>query len=273
MAVIKVTSLFELNTVPNPFSVGRVGGWSESWYYTGTIAQAKIAYNGGGGLAALRAALLPAGAAIVGQRYQQVDPPPVGASFSDGRLYPGAAGIISDIPQMALLINVRALVVTRSKLYMLRGVPDDYVKGGEYQPTPPYAAALTSFLNGLATWQFRATDPTLPVIPMTSLNMTTGQGVSAIPNGWAIGETIKFSGLRTVNNPAAPASREVRKLTLTPDATHFNIQGSLVGNSYEQGRGQKVVVIYPFVDPASTTLNRVVVRKVGRPFDLFRGRR
>jgi len=50
----------------------------------------------------------------------------------------------------------------------------------------------------------------------------------------------------------------------------------LVGWSFAAsagGKARKSVVIYPLIDGLNTVATRIVTRKVGRPFDQYRGRR
>ena len=74
----KITFLFQLATnVSTPSAVARrIGGWSESWYSAdATISAAITRVNAtigdwGDNIIGSRAALLPTGASIVGQRFQ-----------------------------------------------------------------------------------------------------------------------------------------------------------------------------------------------------------
>ena len=91
MPYVKCTALFELVTgteTRSGISRPRTGGWSESWYYSGDVPQARAAFRR---VCTRRAALLSPGGKIVGQRYQRADPvarPSQMISFSPARAAP-----------------------------------------------------------------------------------------------------------------------------------------------------------------------------------------
>jgi len=133
----------------------RQAGWSESWYAT---------YGFNDRLVELfkrvmqkRALMLPASAAIVGSRYQEINGDTVGASTSRNIYYSGVTGSENDMPQIALKYLVGATGQTNKKILILRGIPDSQVVNGEFSPSNTFRIATAAFLTEIGTgWCFRA---------------------------------------------------------------------------------------------------------------------
>src|SRR4051812_2176397 len=99
----KYTAIFELSTNNSNTAQGhRVGGWSETVYYNGSVNAVNIAQFTN--LCQRRARFLPASAAVVGQRYQNIDP--VGGASTGSVRFPGNANYGNDVPQMSLLCRI-----------------------------------------------------------------------------------------------------------------------------------------------------------------------
>lgn len=271
---VKMTMLIQHQTnVGGPAgALVRLGGWSESWYQPGTnIAAARaLAINGpgdfGGGILAARAALLPTGSRVVGQRYQLVDPR--GPAQSDAQQYPGISEENADVPQMGLLLKVPGTGVGNIRNQILRGLPDIFVRLGEFAPTAPFTALLTTFFLRLGDWYFRGRDLTqtaFTIISISSVGLVTTQ----LPHGYAVNDRVRI--LRTLT-AAGNVVGMLGYVQAVNSATTFTLNvwthGSAVG-----GTVRKEVIIFPQVQDEGISISRVVTRRVGRPFVGYRGRR
>lgn len=270
MARFKCTAIFSSSTnVSNTSSPNRrVGGWSESFYYNGSFEAALTAFQtGAGSFCATRAALLPTGCGIIGQRYQQTSP--VGPSATRSQLFPGRTDTPADVPQMALLCSVPGVGVPNVRPMTLRGIPDKYVVEGEYSPDRPFADALRKFFQtGLINLYFKGKDKTqakIDIVSVSALQVVT----TVLPHGLAVGDSV------TIGRNKITAGGAIQKATglvvSVASGTVFTTE-SLNLQAGTGGYTQKQVVVYVQVDPGNVEPSRVVVRKVGRPFAGYRGR-
>jgi hypothetical protein len=269
MAIVKATMLIQLaSATSTPASpTHRIGGWSESWYFLGSAADARDTMINAGGLCQRRAAMLPTGGIILGQRFQLVDPP--GPSVTLARAFPASSGRTSDIPQMALYINCPGVGAGNIKRALHRGVPDVMVTEGEYDPSPTYAAAVLAYISALGLWRFRALDLTEPLIEVVSVT-AGGLFTTLTDHGFLTADRVTLKGV--ISDATLTAIGGRYKVLSVPTPTTFTVQGwPAVGAT--GGGVRKVVVIYPLVDAANTSPVRATTRKVGRPFDQYRGRR
>jgi hypothetical protein len=270
MSVYKCTMLIQLATnVSQPTNPDRrIGGWSESWYSIGSLSLAQSNLNGPGGLCQTRAAMLPIGATIVGQRLQLVDPKPVGPTITTAKNFPGSSGLKADTPQQALLMNCPGSGVSNVKHAVLRGIPDPVIIEGEYSPTVAYFTAVVNFMKSLSQFSFRGRDLTLPsldIISITALGLI--QFAAAVP----------FNPLDRIRiklvTPAVGQNRVGGVFVASGIPTATTVQ--LLAWPFGAGTGgfaRKDATVYPIVDLPGTEVERVIVRKVGRPFTQYRGR-
>lgn len=269
MANWKLTMIMQATTLGD---VQRIGGWSESVYWdnmNSTVVRDFLT------LCQKRAALLGAQGAVVGQRYQQVNP--VGGSSTGGNIFPspwpagnipgtGSTAGSSDLPQVALLCKARASGAANIRNVIIRGLPDDVVFQGRYSPWPAYNTALQDYFRELAGWQFRAHDLTQQRLPITSID---GAGVMILsqPATFAVNDVVSVQ--RTQGGSKPGGNFAVATVT---SSTQFTLRGWNLGE-VTGGQAQKFVVTYPIIVANGITLSRAIVRKVGRPFFAWRGRR
>jgi len=272
MPITKVTNLFKMSTIgTGEQATGRSGGWSEGWYFNGDISGAITKNTAGGGLAQTRARLLCATASIIGQRYQLVSPLPVGPSVSRGKEFPGDPNFPTDIPQMALLSTMTGVGVANVKHHIMRGLPDIMVLFGEFIPTQSYKSKLFDYFQALAGFSFKGLDLSVAKVAIISFNEVTGLVTTAAAHGFAVDEEAGFTGLKELPND--PASQQTRQVIEVPSSTTFKVLPRPLGRTFVIGFVRRKVSVYPAVDPTNSDWERVITRKVGRPFDQFRGRR
>jgi hypothetical protein len=245
-------------TVPG----ARTGGWTESWYRTGTFSDdTRTKFLA---LCLVRARMLSTGARIVGQRYQQVDP--IGASSTGANVFPGASGLLADVPQASLLFRVQSTGQPNHKNWIARGIPDARIVEGEYVPATQFTIAIESFFNTLVDFNFRAQD----------LAAATAGIFSIASNGdFVLTENFTFPAnnivqvMRTMTDEGNFVSGTF--LTTHDSPTTGNIVGWNRG-ACTGGRFRQRVIIYPQCSSEVPSAFRVIVRKVGRPFVGYRGK-
>jgi len=265
MPVYKLTMLIDYVSDPGGTGAGtRVGGWSESVYWDALGPDTVTGFNT---LCQKRAAMLPAGSSVIGQRYQQVDPT-VGGSSTGGFRYPspGGTGFERDIPQAAILMRIGATGFANKRPMYLRGIPDGQIVGGELRLEPPWKDAFLAYLTELAGWKFRGRDLTAPTVPIFSID-GTGNVVTEQPITLAVADMVRILRFRggSIINGRFP----VETVTST---TVFKLRG-WNGGSGTGGKIRKDNYVYPVMARNQMAVSRIVVRKVGRPFFQYRGRR
>ena len=274
----KMTMLMQLATnVSDPTAVARrLGGWSESWYWEGASIQDLYIYmfggqigvgEGIGGFCPARAALLPNGASMVGQRIQQVDP--VGQSQSLSRNFPGTAAIAADVPQMALLCTIPGKNVKNIRRTILRGIPDARVVEGEFSPSNAFVAAVNLFFDALNNWRFRGVDLAQPNLPIITIDATGVIQMGALSAGFAVNDLVKVLRSHSAANDPVGGVFMVESI---PSATSIKVRNWTAG-ACTGGTVRKHAFVYPIVDGDNCSIGRIVTKRVGRPFTQYRGRR
>lgn len=264
--MIRCTALFQLATNQGGTARGgpRLGGWSESWYLD---VQPEVARTRFANLCSLRAALLPPSAVIVGQRYQLIG----GGSSTGAVRFPGTAGAENDVPQMALLMTAAGAGVPNIRRFSLRGWPDAWVIEGELRPVFVALTALTTWQQRVVSdqFRFRARDLGTTIVKIASIS-TTGAFVLFEDLTFNVGDFLQIRRAydqfgRLVSGRYQVATKaDARQGTLRlwpPDSSVTN-----------NGTATKYVVSFPLVATNGINISRIVTRKVGRPFEQYRGR-
>ncbi len=263
MPTYKYSMIFELRTNLGGEAIGaRIGGWSESIYENGIFPDAFRL------LQTRRAALLPKGARIVGQRIQQVAP--AGASQSTGQIFPGTWNRDSDVPQMALLCTGRSSTSNNSRKFKIKGIPDGVVTQGEYDPSDGFNTRVENYFSAISVgnWKFLGRD--LLIRPQEIVEISDTGGVTmAAAFTVAAGEVVRIRG---VSIPGGATVNKVFKVKNVVNSTNFNLV-KWVGVEGVGGTAINTTpkVLFPF-DGDSLVVNRVSLGKVGRPSGQYRGR-
>lgn len=268
----RLTMIFQLTTTPTNLARAHqhIGGWSESvWTNLNPSAYTPLFIT----VQQRRANLLPASAALVGLRSQSFTISgnkllPGGAASSRVNL-PGNASFVTDLPQVSLLLDAQAAGAPNSSRLTLRGMPDSIMIGGEYQPTPAFAGAVTLFCNSLVGLNFGFVGRDLAQasvrVNKIAANVVT---VDAIPGtGLAVGDYIRFHRVTDDNgNPVKGA------FVVTGIAGNLlTVQGLDATLTTPSGTLRRdLLQMFGF---GPITPIRAVVKKVGRPFEQYRGRR
>jgi hypothetical protein len=238
-------------------------GWTESFYWDDiqpvSVAAAVT-------MAGIRAQLLPRFSRIVGLRIGQVDPP--GPSSTRALNLPGSNdnNNVADIPQMALLVDLAGSGVVNKSRYRIAAIPDNQVRAGEYHPTAQFRLRMLNYLEFLNDWKFSGIDLTKPLIVLKDI---TVDGVYTTESDLTvgIGNTVRIRGAETPFGGIVNGDFVVDAVATLRTGTLRNwTHGPTV-----HGKIRHKVQIFPQI-LAPITINRVVARKVGRPFQAYVGR-
>jgi hypothetical protein len=256
-------------------SRSHIGGWTESLMWgTDVPVDVKNALqtgaNGNPALLDARADLLASSASIVGYKLYQGGAGK-GQSFAIGR--PGNKQYNTDIPQMGLQMKSGGIATTSTRRWTLRGIPDLMVQNGEFVPTSTYDILLSNYMQALKNFGFNGLDPTqskkVAVFKVDDAgNVTTKDGTNPFANNTIVRVSRVVSDL-----DGSFLSRT--DLTQLPDAgtgAQFKLKGWDLGSGKGGTAYFSKQAFFAF-DFGTMAANRIVTRRVGRPFEQYRGRR
>lgn len=275
---LKVIMIFEAVTGGGPTTGQRqrFAGWTESLYFpSNNVADLRTAMEtsivAGQPMLQSRAFLLPPSCSIQGYRYHEVG--------SAGRAqlrqieYPGAyASTTSDIPQMAALCTGLNSASGKTRRWTIRGLPDELVENGElvswFEGTPNWG----QYKNALRAFAFRVSALTTLTgnnIIVDATGLCTLMGAVPFTNG----TLLQFRGGR--DPQGRPVSYDGTIVALGPGPTQMTLNNwaNQIGVAVSQGTFTAKQDGFVTFDQDTITAVKSVSRKVGRPFDLFRGRR
>jgi hypothetical protein len=268
----KYTMLFQVTTNPEDLGVANphTGGWSESFWRNDLIDRTNPILTR---LFQARARLLSGRASMVGYRIAQYTlngNKAYPGSANTGRLqFPGPSTVETDIPQMALDCT-GATAGQNTSRFSIRNIPDGIVLQGEYQPTPTYKGFVTQYLNTLVSdqWSMIGRDFDQPSYRVVSVD--GGRATFAAGNNFATGDYVRMFRVRDTQGRAISGAFLLEPTT--PPSTDFLLQGwpqgRIVTNSGTARRD--IINVFRFTLCAAS---RISIRKVGRPFEQYRGRR
>jgi hypothetical protein len=257
--MFKMTHIFTQTT-----GKSRVGGWSETWYVDGTEREATLASDS---MSKRRAAMLSTRAVIVAQRIQEVG----GRGKTTLANDVGILGSDADIPQMAVQCFVLGQGVTNKKTFQLRGIPDGLVGEGDFKPSLAWNSAFSSWSDYLNrnSIRFRAKNLALPQVQIISI-ADNGAFVLAGPLTFAAGARIDVSRCKSTDGKKRSGSYWVGPGPTATTGVFTDWPGGVVAL---KGKARVNAIIYPLVLRSSAEVVKIGTRKVGRPFDLYPGRR
>ena len=267
----RYTMLMQVTTDPADRSSAQPhsGGWSESFWRQSLVPADSGAFLD---LMTKRARMLPFQAALVGYRiatYTFTENHLIPGGASSGRVQmPGGAAESTDQPQAALMFSGTAPTGNSSR-FTCKCIPDSVIVNGEYQPTASFKNKVTQFSNSIVDndWcllgrdlvqqNFRVLSITANVLTLNG-NLVAADGISYI----------RFKGVR--NTSGVPVSGSFL-VSAQPGANQYTLvglpQGTTVVNVGTARRDVIQLGNFSSVQPA-----RIVVRKVGAPFEKYRGR-
>lgn len=276
---IKVSFLFQVTTQVNvpDSAIPHSGGWSES-HWSGfdsfvslptltTVLQA-------------RRNLLPVECSIVGVRQGKFTL--VGNKLLPGGtsnlkvVYPGNPTYNVNLPQDSLEMAASAIGSINASRFRIGALPDSVVLRGEYAPTTAYKSLVTQFGNALTResigWGFIGRNLANPSVRVLSIVPGVG-GVATItlsgPLGFTVNQT--FFRLNRVRDAARNAVRGAFVVTGNPAGTSYTIAG-YTGQIVSAPSGNARVDEIRFCPYNEINPQRAVIKKIGRPFEGYRGR-
>lgn len=267
---LKITYLFDYSSDPanREQSASHKGGWSESIWQSADSPNVTAIRQ----LAQARALLLPGTGRIIGYRaqlYTIVNGQLVAGGSSTALLgMVGPNAIDPDMPQIALSLVATSADTANTRRFAIRGIADSQITRGEWQPGDIYLGFMTRYRNMLvsAQWAFPARDFAQPVYEIDSVAAGVLKLVGA-PGGFAAGDRILFKKCRdTDGNPVIGTFKVLSvagaNITLGGIDTEISVLAT--------GQATKAVIAMRTI--ADVQVGRAVVRKIGRPFEGYRGR-
>lgn len=254
----KITFIMNQRTGNN-----RTAGFSETWYFDGSMDNALTAANQ---VAKKRSALMTSAANISAFRIQDIGTrAQIFQATSPGNIVSG-----QDIPQMALNVRVGGQGVVNTKTFQLRGIPDVNVLAGDYTPAANFNALLSQFAGSLSTWSLRFRGENL-ANPQVNVLSISNVGVFALAADlvFAVGDYVTLLRCQSTTGKNVSGRYYVTSKVDARNGTFQAWDGSQVVN---KGKLRKFEYIYPLVANNSLVIGQITTRKVGRPFDLYRGR-
>lgn len=268
----RYTLIMQVTTAPTNLvtSSAHSGGWTESHWHQSVLTPESPQFRN---LMMKRALMLPRQAAVTGYRISNYDIDvsallPLGASTGKVR-FPGNPARNTDLPQVALELG-GASGGGNSNRFSARCIPDDVMEFGEYQANDIFKGYVTQFCNALSGGGFgfmgrnlAATTSRIVSIEDNILTLNDAFGVT-------IGKTLfTFIGVKDVLGK--PVVGNFRVVAAATAPAHWVLaglpQGTVVANS-----GSVRVLEPQFCPYTSVSPARAVARKVGRPFEQYRGR-
>lgn len=252
----RLTILFQQTT-----GNSRSGGWSENFCLQAEGFDA--AFTKAQSLYYPRSRLLPTTGRIVGARMQNLSQP--GQSQSASFVYPGQARVEQDVPQMSLLCTARSAGGNDRQL-ILRGVPDEIIKLGEYSAVEPYAGFLAAYFTAVANgFGFMGREEAQPLIDVISVSNV---GVFKLNQNLTYNEGDKLKFFRTYDTFRAPV-KGLFNVTVKVDDKNGTV-ANWVNAAVTRGKVRRYVLSFTAI--TSVVFQRAIIRKVGRPFFLYSGR-
>lgn len=267
----RVSLVFQYASSPRAGTTARIhtGGWTESLW---SINPVPSNHPDIATWATARARLLPATASIVGFRIAnftivQNKFKPTGTST--GKIVkPGNPNYDCDIPQMALEIGCTSSEGPNVSRIALRGIPDSCVYGGELNADVGWLGNLTRYLGELENrgWKFTGRDlaqPSFNIISVAGNVVTLNGALGAVPN---------TSYVRFLNAKNEAGETVTGAYLVTAVAGNTVTIAGYSGGNFTVPSGKMRIDMVRLFDITEADYTRVVVRKVGRPFESYRGR-
>lgn len=268
----RYTLIMQVTTTPGNLetSSAHTGGWSESHWHPNALTPTSSQFRD---VLLARARMLPRQAAITGYRianYSIVGSSlkPQGASTGKVR-FPGNPARETDLPQVALEFG-GAAGGGNSNRFSARCIPDDVMEFGEYQANATYKGYVTQYCNALVNggFGFIGRDLTQQVIRIKTIDGSTMVLYDSI--GVTLGETL-FTFIKVKDVLGSPIVGNFRVTALPGGVATYTMAG-LPQNTSVVDSGSVRILVPQFCLYSSVTPARAVVRKVGRPFEQYRGR-
>lgn len=273
VTVYRLSNIFTVTTTPADASAARShsGSWSEEFWlnidpsiYAAVIQDVRVK----------RAALLPKQAAITGIRIATFSMDgnrllPIGSSTGH-ILINGNAARETDIPQLALSLSIRGAGGLNFSRPVLRCMPDDQFKFGEYQPDRTYDVLVRNFVDAFGSssvFGFVGRDKSqasVRVLAIVGGVLTTASAIVGFGNG----DFIRLN--RVIGDDGNPVKGTFSATSTAPGVyTLVGYDGPDVSRPSGTARRDRLA----FFNNNGGTIGRATVKKIGRPSEPYRGKR
>lgn len=256
-------------TPANPMATTRTGGWTESFYNDTDDTNSKQLINE---LMVRRAALLNRNSLIVGWRISGFE------TRSGTRTYAttvrGTGPKSEDIPQMALMSTTFAREGNNVMRLILRGISDDWVVGGEISQDADIAQRLNRLYQALSNGNFYQRSRSFVPVPADIETIAADGTFTLVPPGITSLASKKAVYVLKSVSPEHRLKGGLFKLTGTVTDTTGQLFGwdKRIGLDCDGGKMRPAEVVK--AQYRNFTDNwRVIPRKIGRAFFVYRGRR
>jgi hypothetical protein len=269
-----VSLLMQMVTDPEDLTVAQPhsGGWSEGTWVDFNITSSDVRIRQ---WATKRAVLLPLEAAIIGfriARYTISGNKLLPAGTATGKfLYPGNSRYRTDLPQVGLEFSAKTANGPNTSRFVLRCIPDQFMVRGEYQPDAAFKRAVTEFTNGHASGfenSFGFIGRDLSLASARVLSIQGGVVQLDGPIG-AVGGTdwMRLNRVYDIDGKPVKGTFRIESIAAGNLYTVTGLAG-VSANASGTARVDKV----KYFDYSEVVPTRAVVKKVGRPFEAYRGR-
>ena len=246
-----------------------IAGWTESFWFPDIVQSSDATLNT---FMQRRAGLLGKQGTVVGFRlaYYTIEGNrliPSGSS-SGKRQYPGSPSVDCDLPQVALQCSADTPDGPNSSRFTLRGIPDNVMVKGEYTPSADFKSRLTryfSIIEGHA-WCFLGRDLSKPSAKILKLNNSVLELAGNI--GAVVGSYVRL--LKAKHNVTGKNVSGAFRVTAV-SGNNLTLENLPEGTQLAAAGTARVDAVKLF-NIGTCHPGRAVVRKVGRPFESYRGR-
>lgn len=248
----------------------RSGGWSESFYGPDSIESVLTILQGPPppgqfSLLQARANLLGNSASIVGVRLYK-------GGAGKGQLlnvgYNGNNGP-SDQPGLSVLMSATSNTTGQSRRWLTAGWADNDCEGGEWTPDADTVGRVTDYFAAIANAGWLAQTNTGQV---DIFSISVGGNVTTLaPHGFAVGQVVTIKQT-TITIDGKRVGGKYVVSAIGPLGTNFTIANWLAGAS-TGGTVSIVGTAFQAFSGTTKSVVRTTFRKIGRPFDEYRGRR
>lgn len=239
-------------------------GASESFWSTLSIGSALYAKLDA--LAIARAAILPKQCVILGFRLYN-DGTGVGTIRQSGLT---SSFYTLNTANDALLIRTGQVGTGSQRHFWLHYLPDGQTQNGEFTPDVVYAAVLKNYLDNLAanfSWYSQVRSNFTKIVTISAAGLVTFAGA----NPFAVGQFVTISrAFETATHRFRGGLYQVQ--TVGPLANQCTLLGWQFGACTNGAAWQRSRSIGSLGSGDGLTVERAGTKKVGRPFDLYRGR-
>lgn len=273
---VRQTLLFAVTTVAkDPTQAApHSGGWSESFYVGGSGFTDITVFKK---WASSRAVLLSGLASVIGYRQQLY-------TISGNKLLPGGSGggqffypgnYAGDLnaPQDSLQLNFVVNTQPNSIRHRIAAVPDTIISGGEYNGDTTYQGYLSTYFSVVIGFGFGAITRDLTRPDATVRSISGGVITTNTATGAALNQYIRLRRVKDSLGRPVEGTFLVAAIVNNADGSVAYTVIDPPTQTVTTPNGTARLDLLVFNTFSSANVGRLVVRKVGRPFAAYRGRR